>query len=137
MQAVTRRIDSSAGNLMRIILNLMNESGPWAPVSTQINQMDIFQKVRNAELTSAVGADGRLQVLNVELIRKNKFCFRNTNRCNAEEEKRLYKFKCKYSYFWYGFDSCFVLDFVKFLDLNFVKFSICIELSSTIKFFNS
>ncbi len=84
MQAVTRRIDSSAGNLMRIILNLMNESGPWAPVSTQISQMDIFQKVRNAELTSAVGADGRLQVLNVELIRKNKFCFRNTNRCNAE-----------------------------------------------------
>ena len=62
MQAVTRRIDSSAGNLMRIILNLMNESGPWAPVSTQIHQMEIFQRVRNAELTSAVGADGRLQV---------------------------------------------------------------------------
>ena len=37
VQAVTRRIDSSAGNLMRVILNLMNETSSWAAVSTQVN----------------------------------------------------------------------------------------------------
>ena len=47
---------------MRVILNLMNENNPWASVSSEINQIDIFQRIRNAELTSAVGADGRLQV---------------------------------------------------------------------------
>jgi hypothetical protein len=62
VQAVSRRIDPSAGNLMRVILNLMNESVPWAAVSNTLSQMDIFQRVRNAEMTSAIGSDGRLQV---------------------------------------------------------------------------
>jgi len=46
---------------MRVILNLMNETKPWEAVSSEIHQIDIFQRVRNAELTSAIGADGKLQ----------------------------------------------------------------------------
>ena len=36
VQAVTRRIDASAGSLMRIFLNVMNENSPWAHTSCEI-----------------------------------------------------------------------------------------------------
>ena len=39
VQAVQRRIDSSAGNLMRVMLTLMNETSPWLDVSTHIHQV--------------------------------------------------------------------------------------------------
>ena len=39
VQAVQRRIDTSAGNLMRIMLTLMNETSPWVGVSAHIHQV--------------------------------------------------------------------------------------------------
>ena len=39
VQAVQRRIDTSAGNLMRVMLTLMNETSPWLDVSSHIHQV--------------------------------------------------------------------------------------------------
>ena len=40
VQAVQRRIDASAGNLMRVMLTLMNETSPWLDVSHHIHQVN-------------------------------------------------------------------------------------------------
>ena len=45
VQTVTRRLDPTAGSLMRLLLNLMNECSPWAPESIHIRANEIFAKV--------------------------------------------------------------------------------------------
>ena len=45
VQAVTRRIDGSAGTLMRILLNLMNEHEPWAPTSYEMRYNEIYNRI--------------------------------------------------------------------------------------------
>ena len=49
VQAVTKRIDSSAGNLMRMLLNIMNENSPWAHVSCHIRCNEVLAKLENIE----------------------------------------------------------------------------------------
>ena len=39
VQAVQRRIDTSAGNLIRVMLTLMNERSPWSDISAHISQV--------------------------------------------------------------------------------------------------
>ena len=49
VQAVTRRIDSSAGVLMRILLNLMNEHQPWAPMSYEMRYNEILNRIETGQ----------------------------------------------------------------------------------------
>ena len=48
VQAVTRRIDSSAGALIRLMLNLMNENSPWAHVSCHLRLNEILDKLEKS-----------------------------------------------------------------------------------------
>ena len=48
VQAVTRRIDASAGALIRLMLNLMNENSPWAHVSCHLRLNEILDKLEKA-----------------------------------------------------------------------------------------
>jgi len=59
--AVTKRIDSSAGNMMRTLLTLMNETCPWAGTSAHLHQIDLSNRIDRAEPNSAVGCDKRLK----------------------------------------------------------------------------
>jgi DNA-directed RNA polymerase III subunit RPC3 len=61
VQAVTRRIDSSAGNLMGLLLNIMNENDPWAAVSCHIRQNEIAERLLKCTKESTIGSDNRLQ----------------------------------------------------------------------------
>ena len=45
VQSVTRRIDTMAGSLMRVLLNLMNEHNPWGDISAHIRANEISEKV--------------------------------------------------------------------------------------------
>ena len=49
VQAVTRRIDASAGTLMRILLNLMNEHDPWAPTSYEMRYNEIYNRIETGQ----------------------------------------------------------------------------------------
>ncbi len=60
VMAVTRRIDSSAGNLMRLLLNMMNESQPWANVSAHLRLNDIVDRLQASDPSSAIGQDKQL-----------------------------------------------------------------------------
>ena len=60
-QAVTKRIDSSAGNMMRSLLNMMNENSPWAGTSCHLHQIDLTNRIEKAEPNSAIGCDERLK----------------------------------------------------------------------------
>jgi len=61
VQAVTKRIDSSAGNMMRSLLNMMNETSPWAGTSCHLHQIDLTNRIEKAEPNSAIGCDERLK----------------------------------------------------------------------------
>ena len=79
VQAVQRRIDVSAGNLMRVMLTLMNETSPWLDVSTYIHGADIISRIQSAPGTSAAGADSRLQKYHDEYLKvlaedRTRFC---------------------------------------------------------------
>ena len=79
VQAVQRRIDVSAGNLMRVMLNLMNETSPWLDVSTYIHGADIISRIQNAPEASAAGADSKLQKYQDEYLKvlaedRTRFC---------------------------------------------------------------
>ena len=79
VQAVQRRIDVSAGNLMRVMLMLMNESSPWLDVSTHLHGVDIISRIQTAPETSAAGADIKLQKYHDEYLKvlaedRTRFC---------------------------------------------------------------
>ena len=79
VQAVQRRIDISAGNLMRTMLTLMNESSPWLDVSTHIHQVDILARIQTSSKSSAVGADEKLQNYHDQYLKvlaedRTRFC---------------------------------------------------------------
>lgn len=81
VQAVQRRIDTSAGNLMRVMLTLMNETSPWLEVSTHIHQVDILSRIQAAPKTSAAGADDNLQKYHNQYLKvleedRTRFCDR-------------------------------------------------------------
>ena len=48
VQAVTRRIDSSAGALIRLMLNLMNENNPWVHVSCHLRLNEILERLEKS-----------------------------------------------------------------------------------------
>ena len=79
VQAVQRRIDISAGNLMRVMLTLMNETSPWMDVSSHIHGADIVSRIQAAPETSAAGADNKLQRYHDEYLKvlaedRTRFC---------------------------------------------------------------
>ena len=49
------------GNMMRTLLNMMNESDPWGGVSVHLHQIDLTNRIEKAEPGSAVGSDERLK----------------------------------------------------------------------------
>ena len=53
VQAVTRRIDASAGSMMRLLLNIMNETHPWDPVSCHIRLNEILDRLEKQRKTSS------------------------------------------------------------------------------------
>ena len=79
IQAVQRRIDISAGNLMRVMLTLMNETSPWLDVSIHIHQVDIASRIQGAPKTSSAGADDNLQKYHDQYLKvlaedRTRFC---------------------------------------------------------------
>ena len=60
VQSVTKRIDSSAGNLMRTMLSMMNETSPWSDVSNHLHQIDLANRIDKSDRNTAVGSDKRL-----------------------------------------------------------------------------
>ena len=49
VQAVTRRIDASAGCLIRLMLNLMNENSPWAHISCHLRLNEILSRLEKEQ----------------------------------------------------------------------------------------